>query len=81
MYSKSLYIGREQDAGAARFDPDIEVESVFQKMDVSVSDHSEKFSGNFEIVGVNDAVLDGEGGFCLAREAVSSARNDGGDQL
>ena len=51
---------REENAGAGGLDPDIEVEFVFEEMQVAVADHSEKFAGDFEIVGVNDALLDRE---------------------
>ena len=50
-------------------------------MDIAVADHAEEFAGHFEIVGVNDAVLDRESGFGLARETVAGTGNDRGDQL
>src|SRR5437763_3807922 len=68
----------EEDAGAAGFDPDIKVELVLQEMDVAMTDHAEEFARNFEVVRVNNAVLDRENGFCLAREAVARAGNNGG---
>jgi len=53
---------REDDSGAAGFETDVEIEFVFEKINVAVADHAEKFAGDFEIVGVNDAVLDRERG-------------------
>src|SRR6202011_3366986 len=72
---------REHDPGAPGFDPDIEVEFILQKMNVAVTDHAKELAGNFEIVGVNDPILDGEIGLGLPREAVAGAGNNGGDQL
>src|ERR671935_1933450 len=73
--------GRENDAGAAGFDAHVEVEPVLDEMDVPVPDHSEKFAGNLEVVSVNNAVLDREGGLCRFRDAVACPGNDGGNQV
>jgi hypothetical protein len=71
----------EHDSGATGFDPDIEIDSVFDEMDVAVTDHAEEFAGYFEIVGVDDAVLDRQGGLGRFRDAVTGSGNDRGSQL
>ena len=49
-------------------------------MHVAVANHAEEFSRHFEIVGVKDAISDGETGVRLVRQAVTRAGNDRGDQ-
>src|ERR1039457_5950204 len=66
---------RKKDAGAARVDPHIEIEFVFEKLHIAVTDHSEKLSGAVKTVGVNPAILDREGRIGVSRHAVADARN------
>ena len=66
----------EKDARAAGFDADVEVEFVGQEVDVAFADHAEEFARHFEIVGVDDAVLDRESGICTFRDAVTSTGNN-----
>ena len=56
--------------------PQIEIEFIIQKMNVATAEHTEERTSGLEILGVNDAVLDGEFGVCLVRDAVSATRND-----
>ena len=56
--------------------PQIEVEFVIEKMDVAVAEHTEERTSGLEILGVNNAVLDGEFGVCFVGGAVSAAGHD-----
>src|SRR3954470_1768468 len=76
VFEKFVHRG-EEDAGAAAFDANIEVEFVLEEMDVAVADHAEELAGNLEVVGVNDAVLNGKSGPGLAGETVTGAGNNG----
>ena len=58
--------------------PQIEIEFVVKKMDVAVAKHTKERAGSFEILGVNDAVLDSEFGVCFVSDAVSAPGNDVG---
>src|ERR1700674_993405 len=49
-------------------------------MHVTVADHAEKFPRDFEIVGMKDALRDGEAGTRFVRQTVTAAGNDCGDQ-
>src|SRR5205807_7672163 len=71
---------REENAGAARVDPDIEIKFVLHEVHVAVADHAEKFSRHFEIVGVKYAISDDETGVRLVRQAVTRPGNDRGNQ-
>src|SRR2546430_17691755 len=68
--------GREDDAGAAGLDANVEVEPVLEKINVAVTDHAEEFAGHFEVIGVNDTALNREGGLCAFGDAVTSAGDD-----
>ena len=56
--------------------PQIKIEFVVKKMDVAVAEHTKERASGFEILGVNDAVLDGEFGVCFVSDAVSASGND-----
>jgi len=56
--------------------PQIEVEFVVEKMNVTVAEHTEERASGLEILGVNNAILDGEFGVCFAGDAVSAAGHD-----
>src|SRR2546423_9460748 len=73
--------GGEDYAGPAGFDPDVEVEPILDEMDVAVTDHPEKFAGNLEVVGVNDAVFDRESGFGGFGDAIAGAGDDRGGKF
>ena len=57
-------------------EPQIKIEFVVKKMDVAVTEHTEKRASGFEILGVNDAVLDCKFGVCFVGDAVAAAGHD-----
>ena len=67
---------REQYPRAFHVQPQIEIEFVVKKMDVAVTEHTEKRASGFEILGMNDAVLDGEFGVRLVGNTVSASGHD-----
>src|SRR4029450_8052954 len=67
---------REHYARAFHVQPQIKIEFVVKKMNVAVAEHTKEGASGFEILGVNDAVLDGEFGVCFVRDAVSAPGND-----
>lgn len=67
---------REHYAGPFHIEPQIEVEFVGEKMNVTVAEHAEERASGLEILGVNNAVFDGEFGVRFVGDAVSAARHD-----
>jgi hypothetical protein len=75
-YSKSLYIGISTMPGPFHVQPQIEVEFIIEKMNVAVAEHTEERTSGLEILGVNNAILDGEFCVCFVGDAVSAAGHD-----
>jgi len=67
---------REHYARPFHIQSQIEVQFVIKKMDVAVAEHTEERASGLEILGVNDAVRDGEFGVCFMGDAVSAAGHD-----
>src|SRR5919106_2960975 len=66
----------EQHARALHVEPQIEVEFVIEEMNIAMAEHAEKPAGCFEIVRMNNSVVDLKGRTCLVGDAVSAARDD-----
>ena len=77
MYSKSSYIGVSTTPGP-RSDADVEVEFVFDEVEVAVPGHAEQFARDLEVLGVDHAVRDVKLARCLFCDAVTGAGNDRG---
>ena len=74
MIFEKLVERRQDRARPGGVDPDIEVEFVFEKIDIAMPQHGEKLAGDAQLVGVNDALLDRKRRGRFVRHAVAGAR-------
>ena len=71
------FVHRHQhDTGPFHVQSQIEIEFIVQKVYVAVAEHTEKRASGFEILGMHDAVIDGEFGICFVGNAVSASGDD-----
>jgi hypothetical protein len=67
---------REQHARPLHVEPDIEVEFVIEEMNIAMAEHAEERAGCFEVIGMDDSLIDLKRRTRLVSNAVSAARND-----
>ena len=67
---------REHDPGAFGTDAHVEIEFVVEKINVTMSENAEKLSGHFEIVTMNDSVLDRKFRAGVAGNAIAGTGHD-----